>query len=357
MKNKKALKIVIVLSSIFGFLLVSGGLTSYFLFLHRYHGKVIVDEFNKDNEFDLSKIKVVKKEKDKDFKILNFADVQMCDLEDIKYMPKIKEELTEIVNVTKPDLITLTGDQTWSNENLISLKSLISWMEGFKIPRAPVFGNHDFGNGNNNAVLDNLKCCELYEKAKYCLFSRGPSNLECVGNYVINIEEEGKIIKTLYMMDYGVLDDFTSKQVEWFNRNAEGIRKLNNDQYTDGMIFCHKPIHKFFDAWFNGEEVEIKRKTLQNADILEENQDILYKDAKEKGIIDFVCGHEHWFHFCYKNSDNIRFTMSLKTGELGGYLETEDTYLNGASYFTINDEETFVSDYYVSKSKHGLGKE
>ena len=80
------------------------------------------------------------------------------------------EELDELIYTIKPDLITLTGDQTWSNENLISLTTLVRWMESYKIPWAPVFGNHDFGNEENNAVLDQLKCCEYYENAKYSLF-------------------------------------------------------------------------------------------------------------------------------------------------------------------------------------------
>jgi lipid-A-disaccharide synthase len=34
---------------------------------------------------------------------------------------------------TKPDLITLTGDQTWSNENFLSLSSLINWLDNLKL--------------------------------------------------------------------------------------------------------------------------------------------------------------------------------------------------------------------------------
>ncbi len=352
---KKKFKVIIALSSILGLVVVSGLTTSYFLFLHRYHGKEIVDEFDKTNTFDINSVKTLTKEKGKDFVILNLADVQMCDLEDIKYMSKIKAEIDELVYNIKPDLITLTGDQTWSNENLISLTSLIGWMESYKIPWAPIFGNHDFGNGDNNAVLDCLKCCEYYENAKYSLFSRGPSNLGCYGNYAINIKEEDEIVKTLYMMDYGVNDDLTAKQVEWFDWVSEGIKKNNNDTYSDGMIFTHKPFNELFSALFNGEEVTIPSNLKKEIEI--ENNESLYEIAKTRNISDFVCGHEHWFHFCYKNEDNIRFTFSLKTGELGGYAEGDNFYLNGATYFTLRNGETSINDYFVNKEKYGLGKE
>ena len=87
--------------------------------------QTIINNWNKDDVFNIEDIKVVEKKKDRDFVILNFADVQTCDLDDIPNMRIIHEELTEIVNEVKPDLITLTGDQTWSNENLISLKTLV----------------------------------------------------------------------------------------------------------------------------------------------------------------------------------------------------------------------------------------
>ena len=93
-----------------------------------------------------------------------------------------------MIKETNPDLITLTGDQTWSNENLMSLKALVRWLDSYRISYAPIFGNHDYGNDYNSAVASNKYCSDIYEKSKYCVYNRGPTNLGCLGNYVINID-------------------------------------------------------------------------------------------------------------------------------------------------------------------------
>ena len=210
MENRKVLsktaKTLIIIGIIVAILLISAFFTVYFLFLHHYKGKNIIDEWNKTDAFNISNIATVEKQKDKEFVILNLADVQMADLENFFNKGKIHDEITYLVNQTKPDLITLTGDQTWSNENLISLRSLISWLDEYKIPYAPVFGNHDYGNSKNSSVAELNYCCDLYEAGKYSLFKRGPSNLGSLGNYVINIMEDGKVYKTLYMIDSGYED-------------------------------------------------------------------------------------------------------------------------------------------------------
>ena len=206
---KTRYKVLIIVSSIFLTITTACGITAYFLFLHHYKGRTVVNNWSKEDTFDISKIKTIEKKKDKDFVILNFADIQMCDLDDIPHMGIIYDELSEIIGKVKPDLITLTGDQTWSNENLISLKTLVGWLDDYKIPYAPVFGNHDYGNSYDSEVSGLNYSCQIYEEGKYSLFNRGPTNIETLGNYVVNIKEEGKIVKTLYMMDSGYLDKIT----------------------------------------------------------------------------------------------------------------------------------------------------
>ena len=53
--------------------------------------------------------------------------------------------LTEIITETKPHLIIMTGDLIYGkyDDNGTLLQSFIAFMESFKIPWAPVYGNHD----------------------------------------------------------------------------------------------------------------------------------------------------------------------------------------------------------------------
>lgn len=345
-------RILIIISVFLSVILIAFG-SVYFLFLHRYAGKNIVNNWNENDEFKIENVATVEKKKDKDLVILNLADIQLCDLEDLFHMRTVKNEITYLVRTVKPDLITLTGDQTWSNENLISLTSIIRWLDSFKIPYAPVFGNHDYGNEKNSAVASQNYCCDLYENGQYSLFKRGPTNIGTLGNYVINIVEEGKIIKTLYMLDSGYEDKITDEQIAWFKWNAEGIKNANNGKYPEGMCFFHKPIPEFSKAYWRylgGESsVEVIGDVHVHYSLSGSTQNGFFDVAKTKNITDIVCGHQHGNNFTLKY-ENVRLTFALKTGELASYYDDGVTNLNGATVFRLSEDNVEVENIYVDRN-------
>ena len=352
---KKKTKVIVIISSIVSAVVLTGLGGAYFTLLHRYKGKKNNYVWSKDDIFDLSKIKTVEKDPNKDFVILNLADIQICDLGDFgRNMRNMKEEIYELVDRAKPDLITLTGDQTWSNENKISLERIVRWLDDLKIPYAPVFGNHDCGNGNDNAVYSKNKCGDVYEKGKYSLFSKGPNNLGEIGNYVVNITENDKVIKSLYMLDAGTGDIITDQQKEWFKWNADGIKGAN-ENYANSMVFMHKPLPEYWSAylsyWYG--EAESIGDVHVHSSLRGTDQNGFFDLAKSCGVKDVVVGHQHWSNFTIKYKD-VRLTMALKTGEHVGYYEDENVYLNGASVFTLQDDEVSISNLYVSKEKYHL---
>lgn len=354
---KKWKKVLIILSSIVLTIGVTSGLTAYFLLLHHYKGNNVVNNWYKEDTFKIERIKTIEKKKDKDFVILNLADVQMCDLDNIPHMSIIHDEITEIVSKIKPDLITLTGDQTWSNENLISLTALLKWLDMYQIPYAPIFGNHDHGNDYDSAVAGINYCCDLYENGKYSLFNRGPTNIGSLGNYVINIKEEEKIVKTLYMMDSGYHEMINDNQIEWFKWNAEGIRANNGGEYTEGALFLHKPLPEYAEAYRkyrNGDPtVEKINDMTVSYSLFGSLQNGFFDIAKDMGVKDVVCGHQHGNNFTLKY-EGVRLTFATKTGQLVGYYDDGVTNLNGATFLTIIDEETKISNYYVPSGKYHI---
>ncbi len=353
-KRVRGKKIIIIVAAVVAAIAAAVGACAYFLLLHRYKGTEKIYEWSKDDVFDVATIATVEKQSGKDFVILNLADVQTCDLEDIPHYATIHDEITYLVNLVKPDLITLTGDQTWSNENLISLKTLIGWLEGYEIPYAPVFGNHDHGNEFSSAVAGVNKCCDLYENAKHCLFRRGPTNIGALGNYVVNVTENGRIVKTLYMMDSGYLDELTDEQINWFIWNAEGLKAANGGNYTDGINFMHKPLPEFSYAY---RDYRSGVETVKNFgdvhvhySLFGSFQKDFFQTAKSRGVKDFVCGHQHGNNFTL-SYDGARLTFALKTGELGGFYADESVYLNGATAITISGDETRIEHVFVPSDK------
>ena len=53
--------------------------------------------------------------------------------------------LTETIETVAPDFIIITGDVVYGefDDSGTALESFVSFMDGFKIPWSPVFGNHD----------------------------------------------------------------------------------------------------------------------------------------------------------------------------------------------------------------------
>ena len=268
----------------------------------------------------------------------------------------IKKELDYLIDSVKPDLITLTGDQTWSNENLISLKRIIRYLDSKKIPYAPVYGNHDLGNDFNKAVCNDTKASTLYENGKYSLFDRGPTNIGNLGNYIINIMEDGNIYKTLIMMNSGYDEEITQGQIDWFKWNMDGLKETYGN-YPESILFMHKPLPEYTNAYLdyingkvdnNGSEVYVYY-SLNGS-----NQVGFFDILKEKNVKQVVVGHQHGNVFNL-NYEGINLGFALKTGELGGYILDNDIYLNGASYLILNDAIIF-KNIFVSIDKYHFKK-
>ena len=352
MKKKNRLTLIIVLSSVFALCLGAFGFI-YFSYLHHYKGKNVVYEWHKEDAFNDSRIKIVNKKANKDFVILNLADIQICDFDASKDKKAIHRQIDYLVEQTKPDLITLTGDQVWSNENRYSLKTIISWMEDYQIPWAPIFGNHDMGNEGHIPVASQEYSCDLYEKANYCLFDRGPTNIGSLGNYVINIMDGDNIYKTLFMVDAGVNQEILPAQIDYFKWNIDGITANNNGVKPSGMAFMHIPVDEYYDAYYS----YLKEPgTLVQGDVYHYYQlggqltTGFFDFCLDNNVDNIVAGHQHGnsFSILYKN---IWCTASLKTGPFGGIIDNDSIYLNGATTFTVSKEETIIKQNFTKKGQ------
>lgn len=351
----KLKRILTVVFCIAGTLTIALSLTAYCFFGHHYKGTYIEDEDWWQTDFDIGSVSTVEKDKDKDFVILNLADVQLKDFQKPKVKAVVHKEISYLVKTYKPDLITLTGDQTQSDYNLVSLKSLISWLDSYKVPYAPIFGNHDSGDDFNSAVASERYCCDLYEKGKYSLFKRGPSDIGNLGNYAVNITEDGRIVKTLYMMNLGKNYDLTRFQKGWFKWVANGIKKYNNDVYSDAMVFTHKDVGYESAYKYYLENPDSAEGTVYKFEHFSSTREADFVElAKSCGVSDFLCGHEHANNFTI-NYNNARFTFCLKTGETCYWYEKDDVYLNGATEMRINKDDTSIVHHFVEPGKFVTG--
>ncbi len=303
----------------------------------------------------------LKKETGKDFIILNLTDPQLSDeewAEGHKNGKILVKTVTELIRRVKPDLITVTGDLAWAG-CYESYERLANLLDSFEIPWAPVWGNHDNQDGPEGLE----RVVQGYLKHKYCVYERGEAALGN-GNYVICIEEAGKPVEGLIMMDTHDRISYVNEQgetkeawallipeqVEWYKKQVQELKSLG---CNDTTIMLHIPIFAYKEAFEAAYDGKFEQGKTGPQDYMLKNcwkED--YKDsvgfqfenvgcsAINDRVIDtvvemgstkhIIAGHEHvnnWM-ITYKG---VRLVYGLKTGA-GCYWTP---YLNGGTVLRV----------------------
>lgn len=288
----------------------------------------------------------LEKDPNKDFVVLNLTDVQLRNEEAYGDAGKFAEAtIARAVAETQPDLITLTGDNSWSQMGYVKLVQVI---DSYGIPWAPVMGNHD---GENGKRIPENWCAHLMYKAKNCLFKFGPKDMG-IGNYIINITENGKIIHTLYMMDthsdtsleIGGYDHLWDNQMEWYTWAVKGTNAIAGKN-VESSVFFHIPCIQYRYAW-NEAQYNPETGVYENPDYADsfgvnlewccspDYDNGFFALAQELGSTkNMIAGHDH-VNSASIMYEGIRLSYGLKCGS-GAYW---DSSMNGASTLTINSD-------------------
>ena len=296
-----------------------------------YIGEVSDEEWDSTQEYSFEDTIVLKKEKDKDFVILNITDAHFADYgEKIIYIPATVNIIRTMVANVKPDLITVTGDIVCTDSDYYAIRKFTDLMEGFGIPWAPVFGNHDDeGNCDLNFLAD------VMMTAPNCIMKKGDPEMG-VGNYIINVVEENdddtvKVVESIIMMDSHHSQP-NEKQVEWYKWASDGINALSNKE-AEITMFCHIPIPEYqlaYDLAWNSENKSWREEYKAYGELNEKiccNRDAegnpssngLFDVMKNSETTKFVfCGHEHLNNFSILY-EGIRLTYTMKAGHASGY--------------------------------------
>ena len=165
--------------------------------------------------------------------------------------------LREIIENTKPDLILVTGDIIYGefDDSGSSLLEFVEFMEGFNIPWAPVFGNHD-----NESKMGVDWQCQQFEAAENCLFLQ--RKMTGNGNYTVGIEQGGKLTRVFFMLDsngcgnvsaeslanthFKTSPGFGADQVKWYTKSINEIKKRSPE--TKISFAFHIQLKVFVDS-------------------------------------------------------------------------------------------------------------
>lgn len=197
--------------------------------------------------------------------------------------PRTLDFVAKILEEEKPNLVVLSGDQVngetapdtqsvSGKPELIDLLFLTGEM-GFadllpqaifkyaqllikhKIPYVSIFGNHD-----DEGSMSRTAQMELIETLPYSLSKAGPSEIDGVGNYYIEVLARGSSghpAITLYLLDthsyspnerkFKGYDWIKKNQIDWFRNTAQGLKKRNKE-FTHvhlDVAFIHIPLPEY----------------------------------------------------------------------------------------------------------------
>lgn len=319
------------------------------------------EKWSKDQTFTRNYAVELEKTPGKDFVILNLTDIQLADsaLEDEG--KRVKKNIDRMVKMTKPDLITVTGDNAVTAFSYIQT---IKWLDSYGIPWAPLMGNHD-GQG----CPSEFWCAYDFTLAKNCLFKFGPEGMG-YGNYIVNITENGEIIHSIFLMDSHDLieedningaagsgyDHFWPEQLEWYSWAINGLEAVAGRK-VESTVLMHIPLYEYKDAWkaatgtdevgerpFVGEYAETSFGSNSEGICCASQSNGFFDLVKEKGSTkNILCGHDHVndSSIVYQG---IRLGYGVKMGP-GCYW---DENKNGGTTLTIgSDGHVAVENHYI----------
>lgn len=231
---------------------------------------------------------------------------QKCDAD-----PRTLAFIERLIADEQPDLIVLTGDQVNGDTAPDSQTAIFKYSSLFathKIPYAGIFGNHD-DEGN----LDRAASMAIMDGLPYSLSTSGPTDVEGVGNYIIEILGRGTTSHsalTLYLLDthsyspdehhYKGYDWLKPSQIDWFKSTSQSLKRKHKE-YTHihmDLAFIHIPLPEYRNPShlpFVGNWTEPPTAPLYNSEFT--------SALIEENILLVSCGHDHVNDYCLPAND------------------------------------------------------
>ena len=170
--------------------------------------------------------------------------------------PVLDRTVRTLVQRVKPDLITITGDLSMADQPK-AYPALADYMDAFQIPWCVVWGNHD-----QQDVVERINFVHKvlpYFRSRSHFFHEDGDPAMGNGNYIIDIEKDGKPVHALFMIDshncvwlpdengikHFYYDKLNEAQIGWYKEQASALKSKGCDHTS---MLMHIPCHAYQDA-------------------------------------------------------------------------------------------------------------
>ena len=207
--------------------------------------------------------KTLKFNEDGKFTILNFSDIQ----DGYPMKPITKRYIKDTLDLVKPDLVVLTGDNIAgyrTRTKSASKNEICEFMDIFKaagVKVAMVFGNHD---DEDNAAGKAYQY-EVYETYDNFIGGDGGKSEGRLGTFNIPIisSDGSKTAFNIWMTDSGTYNDENDKggygcvhkdQIEWYKKTSDELKEANGGEPVYSINFQHIVVPEIWDALVEHDE-------------------------------------------------------------------------------------------------------
>lgn len=266
--------------------------------LKTQHGTAVCDPWSSEDSFKMEDT-VQLDMGDEDYKVLCLTDIHIRNHgtfgaafgTNIVLDTASRIQLKKMINREQPDLIVIGGDTVLTEWNDIELQNFADFMDGFEIPWAHVYGNHDM-----EGRADKSRLSEILLNSEHGLFQSGPDGMDGMGNYILNLQRDGSTVYSLFMLDNGeyritdgkITDGGVSpRQSEWYRWATNGIQQANGAP-VPSMAFMHVAVPEYkeiTDGYQMGQRGEDSFTAQVN--------DGFFDVFKEAGGTHMFAGHDH----------------------------------------------------------------
>lgn len=330
MSKKSIIKLTALITAI---ILVLLGFVAMFLLIPRSVKKPTII-WDGQESFNMENIQTLEKSAGEDFVILTLTDTQFDN--PFQTVTKTKQEIQKMIDYAKPDLILTTGDNFAGIFNHFHVDTFRRMMDSFGLPWAPVFGNHEHDFDSDLYYL-----AKELQKSDLCMLQVGPTNIDGVSNYVINIKEGEEVVYNLFMMDSNeeiwkyndkgeeidnYYDNVRPSQVQWYEDNVKGIKSVTG-KTIPSLAFLHVPFYEFYTAnqlYESGsEEVQLlhgEHVKWNEGSVTKYNYDFFEKILELGSTKHVFVGHNHGINSSYLYK-GIHLTNVTKTGNFSSHRD------------------------------------
>lgn len=233
------------------------------------------------------------------FTIVQFTDLHWKDGGDADLQTRELMKLT--LDAEKPDLVVFTGDVIYTGHNtnctdpVQAFRDAVATVEGYGIPWAVVFGNHD-----TESMITREELMQVILDHQHTVTEAGPKEIYGEGNYTIELmDSKGLPAANLYFLDSGSTSPLPHvpyynwvrrDQMNWLASESVRLNQADQAEKLPALAFFHIPVPEYQQMWDTEVCYGHKHEPVCSAPV----NSGLFTTLLEMGdVIGTFCGHDH----------------------------------------------------------------